>query len=182
MSQTLLEQAIAEAYASAPADTIVLHSIELNHKSFTQPARVIRWPVTDNNPDIFRCLLEDTAPYDPGKVVEFIGAPFEIMLPTQSTDETGQFSIRIDNIGDRLDGDLEAAALSGGQITAIYREFIKGTEETDGPSSVWEGISIASPRLEGQTIIVDGSILDWMNRSFGYLYTPESYPGLVRGR
>ena len=118
MSQTLLEQAIAEAYASAPADTIVLHSIELNHKSFTQPARVIRWPVTDNKPDIFRCLLEDTAPYDPGKVVEFIGAPFKIMLPTQSTDETGQFSIRIDNIGDRLDGDLEAAALSGGQLTA----------------------------------------------------------------
>ena len=178
----LLQKAIAEAYASAPVEVQMLHTLELNHKSFTQPARVIRWPVTDNTPDVFQCLLEDTAPYDPGKVVEFIGAPFEITLPTQSTDETGQFSIRIDNIGDRLDEDLEAAALSGGQITAIYREFIKGTEGTDGPSSIWEGINIKNPRLEGQTIVTDGSILDWMNRPFGQLYTPEKYPGLVRGR
>lgn len=182
MPQTLLEQAIAEAYASAPAGVIVLHSLELNHKSFTQPARVIRWPVTDNEPETFQCRLEETAPYNPGQIVEFIGVPFEITLPVKSTDDTGQFSIRIDNVGDRLDHHMEAAAMSGGQITAIYREFIKGTEETDGPSSVWEGININSPRMEGQTIVVDGSILDWMNRSFGRLYTPERYPGLVRGR
>lgn len=177
-----LEQAVAEAYASAPTDVVVLHTIEINHKSFSQPARVVRWPVTDNEPQVFRCLLEDTAPYDPGRVVEFIGLPFEVVLPSAATDETGQFSIRIDNVGDSLDEQLEAAALSGGQITAVYRQYIKGTEETDGPAAIWEGININSPRMEGQSLVADGAVLDWMSRSYGRIYTPEGYPGLVRGR
>lgn len=179
---SLLEQAIAEAYASAPADTIVLHTLEINHKSFLTPARVVRWPVTDNEPETFRCLLEDTAPYDPGRVVEFVGVPFEITLPAHSTEEAGQFNIRIDNVGDILDEQLEAAAIAGGQITAIYRQYIKGTESTDGPATIWEGIKINSPRMEGQTLVADGAVLDWMQRGYGELYTPEGYPGLVRGR
>lgn len=177
-----LEQAIAEAYACAPQDTIVLHTLEINHKSFTEPARVARWPVTDNEPTRFRCLLEDDAPYDPGRVVEFIGLPFEIITPEKSTENPGQFQIKIDNIGDSLDEYLEAAALEGGSITAIYREFIKGSEETDGPRTVWGGIKISSPRMEGQTITFSGAVLDWMQRPFGYLYTPERYPALVRSR
>lgn len=182
MPNALLEAAIAEAYASAPQDTIVLHTLELNHKSFTQPARVVRWPVTDNEPAVFHCLLEDDAAYDPGRVVDFIGLPFEIVTPEKSTENPGQFQIKIDNVGDMLDEQLEAAALEGGQITAIYREFIKGSEETDGPRAVWGGIQIASPRMEGQTITVSGAVLDWMHRPYGYLYTPERYPALVRSR
>ena len=177
----ILEQAIAEAYASAPKDVIVLHTLEINHKSFPEPVRAVRWPVTDNEPEVFRCRLEDTAPYHPRQLVDFVGVPFEIVTPAKSTEEPGQFQIRIDNIGDTLDEDLEAAALSGGMITAIYREYIKGSE-ADGPSAVWEGIQINSPRMEGQTIVVSGAVLDWMQRPFGYLYTPESYPALVRSR
>lgn len=41
----LLEKAIAEAYASAPQDVIPLHALEVNHFTFTEPVRVIRWPV-----------------------------------------------------------------------------------------------------------------------------------------
>ena len=179
---TLLDEAIAEAYASAPQDVIVLHSLEINHKSFTSPARVMRWPVTDNEPEKFQCLLEDDAPYDPGRVVEFIGLPFEIIAPEKTTESPGQFQIRIDNVGDTLDDHLEAAALGGGQITAIYREFIKGTETTDGPRTVWGNIKIGSPSMQGQTIVVSGAVLDWMQRPMGHLYTPEGYPALVRSR
>lgn len=177
----LLDEAIVEAYASAPQDTIVLHTLEINHKSFAQPARVVRWPVTGNEPTRFVCLLEPDAPYDPGREVEFIGLPFEVVPPAHSTENPGQFQIRIDNAGDVLDEHLEGAALSGGQITAIYREYIKGSE-AEGPRTVWSGIKINSPRMEGQTIVVSGAVLDWMQRAFGYLYTPEKYPGLVRSR
>jgi hypothetical protein len=183
MSQSplLLDQAIAEAYASAPQDTIVLHTLEINHHTLTTPIRVVRWPVLDNDPTVFHCKLEADAPYDPGEVVDFIGLPLEIVSPAQSTDNPGSFQIRVDNVGDTLDEYLENAALSGGKITAIYRKFLKGSEG-DGPRSVWPGIQISSPRMEGQTLVVSGAVLDWMQRPFGRLYAPARYPQLVRSR
>ena len=177
----LAEQALAEAYACAPQDVIVLHSLEVNHFTFTEPVRVIRWPVTGPEPERFICLLEDDAPYDPARAVTFIGAPFEVTLPEKSTESIGQFTIRIDNVGDLLDEYLENAAMSGGKITAIYREFLKG-QEMDGPASVWAGITLHSPRMEGQTLFMDGAMLDWVFRAHGEVYKPEDYPGIVAGR
>jgi hypothetical protein len=177
----LLEKAIAEAYASAPQNVIILHAIEINHPAFSEPARVIRWPVTDNEPTRFRCLLEDDAPYNAGQVVEFIGLPFNLSLPDKG-DSPGNFEFRIDNVGDLLDEELEAAALQGGQITAIYREFIKG-RELEGPASdPWYDISITSPHMEGQTIVATGTVLNWIFKPYGKLYLPSDYPALVRGR
>ena len=72
----LLEKALAEADASAPQDRISLHALEVNHYTFTDPVRVIRWPVTGPEPDRFHCLLEGDAPYNPNQIVEYIGAPF----------------------------------------------------------------------------------------------------------
>ncbi len=177
----LLQQAIAEAYASAPQDEIILHALEINHRSFTQPVRVIRWPVSGPEPERFRCLLEDDAPYNPGQVVEFIGLPFEPIIPARDTENPGQFAIRIDNVGDALDEYLENAALHGGKISAVYREYIKG-QEAEGPAQVWRSITLHSPRQEGQSIIMDGATLDWMFLKFGRLYKVKDYPGLALGR
>lgn len=182
MDQSLLDQALAEAYACARQDLIILHTLEINHKAFTEPARVVRWPVTDNEPRRFSCLLEPDAPYNPGQLVDFLGLPFEIVLPEVTTESPGTFQIRMDNVGDSLDEYLEAACMEGGEISAIYREFIKGTEGTDGPRSVWGGIQINSPELQGQTLTFSGAVLGWMSRAFGYLYTSIAYPQLVRSR
>jgi hypothetical protein len=177
----LLQQAIAEAYASAPQDEIVLHTLEINHKSFTQPIRVVRYPVSGPEPERFNCLLEADAPYNPGQVVEFIGLPFELTLPEKDTESPGQFTIRVDNVGDALDEYLENAALGGSKITAIYREYIKG-READGPAQIWQSITLHSPRQEGQSIIMDGAVIDWMFKKFGRLYKVRDYPALALGR
>ena len=180
-TDTLLAQAIAEAYASAPQDVIVLHSLEIHHKTFTTPIRAVRWPVTGEEPEKFRLRLESDAPRDKGKTVEFIGVPFDITLPEKNTESPGQFELRLDYVGDTLDEYLENAALGGAPITAIYREYVKD-RESEGPAAVWPGITLTSPRLQGQTLVMDGSVLDWMQRPFGRLYLPSDYPGLVAGR
>ena len=182
MFDDVLDEAIREAYASAPQNVIVLHTLEINHPAFTRPARVCRWPVTGEEPEKFGCLLEQDAPYNAGQVVDFIGLPFEITLPEKSAESPGSFTLKLDNVGDTLDAELEEAALQGSKITAIYREFIKGTESTDGPRSVWDDISITSPHMEGQSIVATGAVLDWMFKPFGKLYLPSRYPALVRGR
>lgn len=175
-----MQQALDEAYASAPAGEIVLHALEINHQSFKEPIRVIRWPITGPEPEKFNCLLEDDAPYNPGQLVEYFGAPFEIQLPEKSTESVGQFVIRVSNVGDMLDEYLMDAALSGGRITTIYREFTKG-RESEGAGAVWPGITLSNPRMEGMDISIEGSVLDWLERPFGYLILPSDYPGAVQG-
>lgn len=181
MDKLTLERAIAEAYASAPAEVQVLHTLEINHRAFTQPARVARWPL-EPEPRRFSLRLEDDATYNPGAVVEFIGLPFEVTLPEKSENSPGEFTLRISGVGDYLDADLEAAALSGGRITAVYREYVMGRED-DGPAQVWPGIVVSSPYLDASSgaLTATGSVLDWVNRKYGRLYTPGRYPALVRG-
>ncbi|MDL2315658.1 DUF1833 domain-containing protein [Desulfovibrio sp. OttesenSCG-928-A18] len=176
-------KALAQAYAAAKHNTIILHTLEVNHKSFAEPIRVCRYPVTDNQPDIIALRLEDDAPYNPGQVVDFIGVPFNIVTPDNSTDSIGEFQISLDNVADTLHKYLRSAVIHGGQITAIYRDYVRGEGESDnGPGQVSHGIKIMSPKKEGSTIVFTGAVLGWTQRSYGYLYTAGGYPGLVRGR
>lgn len=179
-TQELLLQAIKESYASATQDIILLYTLEFNHKAFSQPARVCRWSAASPEPEKFLCKLEDNAPYDPGKIVEFIGLPFDIQFPDKTDGNAGEFQFKVDGVGYELDADLEAAALSGGEITAIFRIFIKGQEDK-GPAEVWRNISIKNPAIDATTgnVTANGSFFDWIDRTFGYNYTPGKYPALV---
>jgi hypothetical protein len=180
-TQELLKLAIEEAYASAPQDVISLHSLEINHKTFTDPIRIVRWPAVGPELEKFQCLIEPEAEYSPGQVMEFLGAPFDFHLPEKDTANPGQFKVSVDGVGNLLDEYMTNAALEGGKITAIYREYIKG-QELDGPASVWPAITLTSPRLEGMTFVMSGAILDWMFRPFGRLMLPGDYPGIAIGR
>ena len=176
----LLHKAILESYASAVQDVILLYTLEFNHAAFSQPARVCRWSSASPEPERFYCKLEADAPVDAGQVVEFIGLPFEVQMPDKTDGNAGEFQFRIDGVGFELDADLEEAALSGGQITAIFRIFVKGHEQ-EGPAEVWRNISIKNPAIDAYTgtVTANGSFFDWINKTFGYNYTPGKYPALV---
>lgn len=178
-TQELLRQAVLESYASATQETILLYTLEFNHKAFSQPARVCRWSAARSQPEKFLCKLEDGAPFNPGEVVEFIGLPFEVQFPDKVDGNAGEFQFKINGVGFELDADLEEAALSGGKITAILRIYVKG-EELCGPEEVWPGIDIKSPSIDATTgdVTANGSLFDWINRTFGYNYTPGKYPAL----
>ena len=177
-----LQQALAEAYASAPQNEIVLDSLEVDHPSFTTPIRVINWPVTGNELEKFYCKLEDAAPANPGEVVEYFGAPVEILPPDKENEGSGRYRLRIDDVGNRLDRYMEDAVLGGGMITAVYREFIKG-REGEGPCAVSPVIVLTSPRSEASlTFSIEGVMLNWIFRGFGQLMLPGDYPTLVVNR
>jgi hypothetical protein len=175
-----LQEAIDEAYASVSYDEIPLHGLEINHPSFTEPLRVIRWPVTGPEPDGFMCLHEETAKLNPGEAVKYIGFPFELTLPESSTNTEGSFKLRLAVYND-FDQYLYEAALNPGIIEATYRQYVKGREE-EGPAAVWDGIVISSPSREGADIVANGTILGWTKKPYGKLYLPIDYPGLVQGR
>lgn len=178
-TQELLHRAVLESYASAVQETILLYTLEFNHPAFSQPARVCRWSAASPEPERFYCKLEDNAPNNPGEIVEFIGLPFEVQFPDKVDGNAGEFQFKIDGVGFELDADLEAAALSGGEITAILRIYVKGYEK-EGPEEVWRNINIKSPAVDAYTgaVTANGSFFDWINRTFGYNYTPGKYPAL----
>lgn len=175
-----MNEALFECYASAAQDTIILYTLEINHPTFLQPARICRWSAASPEPEKFLCKLEDTAPYDPGEVVEFIGLPFDVKLPDKTSDNAGEFQFKFSGIGFEIDANLENAALYGGKITTIFREYIKG-RELEGPETVFAGIDIKSPTIDALTgdVTANGSLFDWINRTYGYNYTPGKYPALV---
>ena len=181
-TQELLQKAVLESYASAVQETILLYALEFNHPSFIQPARVVRWSAATPTPQKFVCKLENEAPYNPGQTVEFIGLPFEVRFPDKTEDSAGEFQFKVYGVGFELDADLEAAALSGGTITAILRIYVKG-EELEGPAEVWPGITVKDPSIDATTgdLSATGSLFDWVDRTFGYIYTPGKYPALSNG-
>lgn len=178
-TQELLQRALAESFASAVQDIIILYTLEFNHPVFLEPARVCRWSSANPQPEIFKCKLEDNAPYNKGEVVEFIGLPFEVVFPDKSENNAGEFQFKVNGVGYELDADLEAAALNGGKITAILRIYIKG-HELEGPAEVWRNIQIKNPTIDATTgdVTATGSFFDWIDRTFGYNYTPGKYPAL----
>lgn len=181
-TQELLLKAVQESYASALQDTILLYALEFNHKAFSQPARVIRWSAAQPEPERFRCRLEEDAPYNPGQIVTFIGLPFEVKFPDKTENALGEFQFKVQGVGYEIEADLEAAAMSGGKISAIVRVYVKG-EELNGPAQVWPGINITNPAIDATTgdVTATGSLFDWLTRTYGYNYTPGKYPALVGG-
>lgn len=178
-TQQLLQKALMESFASAMQDIILLYTLEFNHPTFMEPARVCRWSAASPEPERFQCKLESNAPHNAGEVVEFIGLPFEIVFPDKSDANAGEFQFKVQGVGFELDADLEAAALNGGKITAILRIYIKG-QELEGPAEVWRNIQIKNPSIDATTgdVTATGSFFDWIDRTFGYNYTPGKYPAL----
>ena len=176
-----LDEAVREAYASAPVDTVVLDTLEIWHRTLRSagPVRIVRWPIVGPTPVEFRMLLEEDADRDPGQVVTFLGLPFEIQLPEKSQDTPGEFQVNIGGAGSVLEPYLETAATSGGVISAVFRTYIQGHED-EGPRDVWPGIQLHSPYVDQNgNVQLKGSVLNWINRKFGRLYTPSRYPALV---
>ena len=176
----LLQKAIEEAYACASPDILPLLTVEINHRTFTTPVRLLRHPLLTPEPEVFRLRLEASAPQDAGQVVEFLCVPFEVIPPEKMKDSPGEFVFKIGNVGNQLDSYLENAALEGGVLTAVFREYIQG-EELTGPAAWFPGINLRNPEVDSQTgdFSVKGTVLDWIARKFGRLYTPLKYPALV---
>ena len=102
MSDNTLSEALKEAYASAPSDVVILHTLELRHPAFkdekgnSTAIRVVR----DNVNHI--CKLEDNAPLDGGKEVEFIALAFDLQLPPVENIPVPEISLSLDNVSTEI--------------------------------------------------------------------------------
>ncbi|MDP1530310.1 MAG: DUF1833 family protein [Rhodoferax sp.] len=118
MTDTTLTQAIREAYAAAPANVVIYHTLELWHSAFTTPIRVVR-----DYADL-TATLESTAPRNPSTAVTFVAFNFDFTKPEVSATGVPQITITLDNADRAIVANIEAAMGSTELVSVIYREFI----------------------------------------------------------
>lgn len=180
MPNATLSQALREAYAAAPADVVILHTLELRHSSFVDDdglptaIRVVR-----DNTDL-TCRLEAGAPLNAGEMVTFIAMGFELELPTVDTAPVPEISITLDNVSREIVRHLDGAAESQDVIEVTYRPYL--STDLEGPQ-MEPPITLVLTEVSADVFRVTGRarMLDVGNKAFpAETYSATTFPGLTR--
>lgn len=162
MPDSTLAQALKEAYASAPTDEIIYHTLEVDHEDFAQPIRVVRgWDnITAGG-------------------VAWVAMPFDFTLPEASDTGPPRLTITIDNVGRELMDGIEAAAESSTPIAVTYRAYLSSNLST-AMNSPPMALTIASISINATQVTATATLADFANRKFPrQSYTSDDFPGLI---
>ncbi|MFH2082065.1 MAG: DUF1833 family protein [Pseudomonadota bacterium] len=173
MPDPYLSDALKEAYASAPSDEVIYHTLEFRHAAFSQPIRVVR-----DNADL-TARLEATAPVDAGAEVTFVGFAFDLVRPEMSAAGVPQCTIEIDNVSREILANVELAMTSIDPIEVTYREYLASDllgPQNDPPMT----LEIVSITADVFRVRATASFTNIGNTRFpGEDYTTDRFPGLV---
>ena len=175
-----LSQAIKEAYASAPSDIVILHTLELRHPSFLDDnGNLIAVRVVRDNKDL-TARLEPTAPLNANEMVTFTAMGFDLELPPIDTSPVPEISITLDNVSRELVKHLDAAVQTQDKIEITYRPYL--SDDLEGPqldppfTLILSEVSASNLRITGRA-----RMLDIGNRSYpSDIYTASKFLGLSR--
>ena len=173
MSDPTLSAALKEAYASAPTDEIIYPTLEIWHQNFTTPIRVV------NAVKNIRATLESTAPRNPGESVTFTAFAFSFKKPDVSADGSPTLTIEIDNVSRQILTELQPAAVSSGEITVIYREYLLSdlSAPQNDPPIV---LTITNISATVTRVTATATLGNYNNRKFpGLVYDAQKFPGLL---
>lgn len=169
-----LSQAIAEAYASAPSDEVILHTLEIRHPAFTQPIRVVR-----DNQDLL-AGLEPSAPVDAGQRVTFTAFAFDFVPPPSGPQANPEVTIAVDNVSQEIGAALEQAIDSMSPIEITYRPYLAShpaQPEMNPPLHM----TVLGGQINALRATLRAGFTDFANKRFpGEMYTAARFPGLIR--
>ncbi|GAA4879761.1 DUF1833 family protein [Ferrimonas pelagia] len=159
-------KAIEVAYASAPADEAVIHTLELEHPAF--PGGVFR--LCNGFNDIALTL-------ETGETVTFTAAGLGINLPERAVVGREDLAFAMDNVTGDVRHNMLAAQEQGGEIPVRYRPYLE-TDPT-GPAQpplVLTAVGYADDR---RSATVTASFRNLMDKRWPFLlFTPAKYPGI----
>lgn len=164
--------AIKEAYASAPSEEVIYHTIELRHDSFVDPLRFVL------GQESITSVLENTAPQNPGEWVKFEPMSFGFSLPEMKDRVQPVLNLTIDNVSQEIVIVLEEAIKDPTPISITYRPFV-GSDLSrpmmDPPiSMVLSQVSVTDTTAEGRATFED--VLG--KKVPAYKYTRDKFPYL----
>lgn len=173
-----IDDALREAFASAPAEEVALNTLELRHPDFVDengdPAHL---RIVADGAD-FTAKLEATAPADAGLSVLFRACPFAFTQPERSEQPLPEAELTIDNVARELAPQLDRTLETNAPIEIVYREFLV-SRAAIGPSFVMRGLQ--GKRVNVGTFRVTGRA-GWFDLVNGRMplndYRVETHRGL----
>jgi len=189
MPNPTLSEALAEAYASAPAARPILDTMSIYYTGLVdgagQPTEVYVYCGYDGdrtNADgvlekDFR--LEAEARAHGGAVVAFLNVPFQVTLPKVTGEAIARGQLILDGVGREIAGHLLEAIALGASIEVTYRAYLAGLED-DGPQNdpplafSLENVSATPLQVKG-----DIALPNMGNKRFpGRLYDTTRFPAI----
>lgn len=174
------DQAIAEAYASAPIDQRVLHTLELRNNSFVDE---------QNNPTAIRVVsgydnlslrLEADAPLNGGQYVNWLAFAFQLELNGFEEGQIPTIKITLSNISREITRYLELAIAELDPIYVTYRPYLESDPsgpQMDPPLHM----TLSKVKVDVFQVTGTASLEDVHNWPFpNRKYLPTIFPGLVR--
>lgn len=175
-----LDQALKEAYASAPTDRVIFDTLEVRHLAFVDSAgqpTAIRIVIGYEN---ITAKLEGDAPLHAGEYVDFVAGAFRFKLPGFEEGKVPQLQITIDGVSREVVGHIEAAISAAEPIEVTYRPYLSNDlskPQMDPPlNMVLTKVSVSGASVSGTA-----SLSDVHNWAFPFeKYMARRFPGLVR--
>lgn len=175
-------EAIAEAYASAPADETILDTLELRHAALVDeednpaPIRVVR------DTRDWTLKLEEGAPLNAGAEVAFARVMFDVDLP-DSSDGVPVARLSIATVNRQVIAAMELIVTVRAPIEVTYRAYLAPAAGDPAPEPSWVigGLQLRGARVDEQRMTGDLTFDVLGNRAFPrWIYTRREFPGLAR--
>lgn len=174
MPGATITDALKRAFATAPTDEVLYHTLEIFHESFAEPIRVVQ------GFEAITATLEADAPRDASTAVEFTPLWFEFDLPPVRAEEVPFMEVQIHDASRLVVQPLEDAQDEPAAIQMIYRPYLSSdlTQPQMSPPLIlqFERVRVS----QGDNLVsATATFNDFRNRAFPFRnYTPDEFPGL----
>lgn len=145
MPDPTIDDVLAEAYASASPDKVLIDTISIYYDGLVNddgdPDELYLFKgdnadeITSEGVPIKMARIEAGAARNADTLVTFLGIPFSITLPPVNDAAVASAILTIDSVKREMHDALEAAAKGGKAIEVTYRTYVLGNE-SDGPQSL----------------------------------------------
>lgn len=158
--------AIKEAFAVAPADKVIFHTLEIRQEGVQNPIYLVR------------SRKELSARDENGVLRTFEPSGFRFSLPPASEEGFQSLNLSIDNVGRRINGFINTAKTSKVPVKIVYRPYLSddlSTPQMSPPLVLFlRDVSVSTVEVTGKA-----AFMDLVNLPFpSQLYTRTRFPSL----
>ena len=174
------KDAIAEAMASAPADQVILDTIELYHPAFTDELQLPTAIRLVKDYKDYSLRLEADAILDAGTYVQFLACSFDVVLPEVAEENNPTLQLSVGNVSREITAQMEKTRNSLIPIKVTYRPYL--ASDPTGPQ-LDPPIVMELSNVDIDVFVATGtcSLTDIHNKAFpSAKYTTDRFPGLKR--
>jgi hypothetical protein len=163
-----LAEALKEAYAAAPSDTVIYHTITLDHSTFATPLYLVRDRV------------DLTATLETGATVTFVGYAFDFKKPEVSIGGFPQLVVEIDNVNQAILAAVQAASAATDPVTLTYREYLSTDLAAPANDPPME-LTLSNVKANVFRVSATATFGDYVNKRFPtQTYDADRFPGLIQ--